>query len=404
MNTRPLSSNPNVKLHSGCSVLFPGIFLVMGLVLAGLFIWAFFQDVDVYRNFEEGTCKILSKHILENDGDDGPTYAPDFRFLVNTSSGERYETSGYQRIRQYSSGRSGKEEILDRFQVERVYPCWYDPDNPQVAVLVRGSSLGWVNVLIIIPLVFVAIGLAGVGGSLKNWGKSPEAIKQAKNAVTPTAAWLPLIKSRPGRTLNLQLMPANSHGKNLTSAVLFALLWNGFMGFVVFIGLTQEEFPIFIWACLSIFILVGLGLIYNAIRQLIVWLTAGETIVEVGAEPLRFGQTTDLYVYQEGKKQAQQIQIKVVCQEKVTYRQGTDTKSETRTFYETVLYEDFDVPIGKSGWQQNLKLSAPTNIMHSFDTSNNKVIWQIVVALKVANAPDFELAFPLRIVPPGVQV
>jgi hypothetical protein len=88
----------------------------------------------------------------------------------------------------------------------------------------------------------------------------------------------------------------------------------------------------------------------------------------------------------------------------VTYRQGTDTKSETRTFYETVLYEDFDVVIGKSGWQQNLKLTAPTNVMHSFEASNNKVIWQIVVAVKVANAPDFELAFPLRIVPPGVQV
>jgi hypothetical protein len=59
MNTRPLASNPNVKQHSGCSVLLPGIFLVMGLGFMGLFVWAFFQDVDVYRRFEAGACKII---------------------------------------------------------------------------------------------------------------------------------------------------------------------------------------------------------------------------------------------------------------------------------------------------------------------------------------------------------
>ena len=44
----------------------------------------------------------------------------------------------------------------------------------------------------------------------------------------------------------------------------------------------------------------------------------------------------------------------------------------------------------------------PAEGMHSFEAQNNEINWHIAVSIKVADAPDFDLSFPLRVVPPGL--
>ncbi len=62
---------------------------------------------------------------------------------------------------------------LDQFTIGKTYPCWYDPLNPNVAVLVRGYSL-WFWMLLLVPLGFMLIGGGGLAFTLWHWGRSPE--------------------------------------------------------------------------------------------------------------------------------------------------------------------------------------------------------------------------------------
>jgi hypothetical protein len=49
--------------------------------------------------------------------------------------------------------------VLDRFSVGHAYSCWYDPDEPGEAVLVRGyQSLWW----LLFPWPFILIGGLGL--------------------------------------------------------------------------------------------------------------------------------------------------------------------------------------------------------------------------------------------------
>ena len=88
--------------------------------------------------------------------------------------------------------------------------------------------------------------------------------------------WLPELETEPGQYLDIRLPVQSSHGKSLLGAGVMALFWNGIVSVFVIIGLTDDHLPSLVWLFLSIFIAVGLFLIYNFFRQLLVWMTAGE--------------------------------------------------------------------------------------------------------------------------------
>jgi hypothetical protein len=78
------------------------------------------------------------------------------RYLVN---GKQFVATTYDANGRWGHTRSQSQEILTRFEIGREYPCWYDPDDPAAAVLVREYT--WREYLIgIIPLaLMIATGL-----------------------------------------------------------------------------------------------------------------------------------------------------------------------------------------------------------------------------------------------------
>jgi hypothetical protein len=400
MSTRRLSSQSGRRFSKGCGTLFFLPFLLMGLGFACFLGWMFVQDLLVYQTYVEGTCEITAKRLLESSDDDGTTYAPHFEFQVSTQNGEIYRASGYQRSQMYSSGRAGKEAILARYSVEQSYPCWYNPANPQEAVLARGLSLGWAYLVVFIPLIFVAVGAGGLYSGLRTWGKSEEAEADRFIPAQALAEWLPDLDTKPGHYLDIRLPPQSSHRQSLLVATLIALFWNGIVSVFVLVGLTQDDFPVWAWYFLTPFILIGLFLIFNVGRQTLTWIFGGRTIVELSDEPLQFGQSADLFIRQSDSKPVQSTKVMLICQEWVRYRQGTDTNTEERVVYETVLFEQPSMVSQRGEWQQSLQFTIPRDAMHSFKTDNNAINWQIVVEVKLAGSPDFKLAFPLRVVPP----
>jgi hypothetical protein len=82
-------------------------------------------------------------------------YRPSFTYQVHAVDGRTSTGYNYQYSEMSSSSRSEQQAILDRFQLNGSYVCWYNPASPAEAVLDRSVGLGnW-----IIVGAFLAFGL-----------------------------------------------------------------------------------------------------------------------------------------------------------------------------------------------------------------------------------------------------
>jgi hypothetical protein len=147
----------------GC---FWGCFLFIGLaVFAGFAFGMILPAVRAQLFFIETRCTVLDKRL--GDGGDN-TWRPEVHIQYEVN-GQIRQTWTYDAAGVYSSGRAAKEAILARFVQGQQYPCWYDPADPDRAVLVRGFE--WWMLMTLIPLVFVFVGVVGLVYSRRHRGE-----------------------------------------------------------------------------------------------------------------------------------------------------------------------------------------------------------------------------------------
>ena len=84
-------------------------------------------------------------------------------------------------------------------------------------------------------------------------------------------------------------------------------------------------------------VLVGVAFAWLLIRALRIATGIGPTLVEISANPLVPGGEYDVYMSQAGRLSIKRLDLKLVCEETTTYRQGTNTRKATRRVYEQVL-------------------------------------------------------------------
>jgi hypothetical protein len=115
--------------------------------------------------YVEGRCELLDKRLIEERGGakGGVTYRAEF-LIRYTVDGREYQARTYDApsLRRSSTAfRWPKERVLATFTVGEEYPCWYDPQDPSQAVLVRDYD--WFSYAILVALVVVVcITIVGV--------------------------------------------------------------------------------------------------------------------------------------------------------------------------------------------------------------------------------------------------
>jgi hypothetical protein len=93
--------------------------------------------------------------------------------------------------------------------------------------------------------------------------------------------------------------------------------------------------------------------------------------------------------------------LTLVCEEEVSYRQGTDTRTEKRRVHEQELYLEQELAIDRGGSHEvRRSFRLPPGAMHSFEASHNKVRWRIESEGKIPSWPDLKVHFPLIVYPP----
>lgn len=125
-------------------------------------IYTLSRDLHVRREFLETRGTITKSEVLEGrTAKRGSTFTPYIAFAYEVS-GRTYSTGQYWIHTIASSGREAKEAICARFPVGSVQQAWYDPNKPEIAVLVKDFSR--------FPfVVLVSLIMAGIAAVVLLW-------------------------------------------------------------------------------------------------------------------------------------------------------------------------------------------------------------------------------------------
>jgi hypothetical protein len=409
--------------------VFSAVFLLFG---CGNLVWMLsgvvLPEWRANHEFVETTCRVLEKQIGEKDfGEDGMRYRPEVKIWYEVG-GVEYRDYHYDVYwhcdadRTYASSREDAQAILDRFELysanHKTYPCWYDPANAGVAVLVR--DYGWATwLLFTVPISFIIIGASGLLHVVLYWGKSAE--RRAATAPRvglherdmfgvagagskyPTVPQGADMTNSPGTKLKFRLPMATSPGWTLFGTLAFCIAWNGIVA--VFATMAIRSYfagkPDWLLTIFTIpFAAIGIWAIVPLVRQLLVTTGIGPTLVEISDHPLFPGGRYRVFLSQSGWLTVNRLRLLLVCEEVATYRQGTDTRTETREVFRKELFrrDSFEIRGGEP-LECEVDLTLHEGAMHSFAATHNGIDWTLVVEGDVAGWPEYKRAFPVIVRP-----
>ncbi|HZZ73498.1 MAG TPA: DUF3592 domain-containing protein, partial [Pirellulales bacterium] len=168
-------------LGNAGEALFFAFFFLLGMASLGwLLVRWVVPEWRVMHSFVPTSCRVVGK-LLESEV--GGQFLPQvseeaFRYrprihIQYVVEGQAHETATYDIDGESFPTREEAQRILDGFVDGREYPCWYDPADPDSAVLVRGFTW-WLWIVSLVPVSFLIIGGAGLIWALFQWGKSAE--------------------------------------------------------------------------------------------------------------------------------------------------------------------------------------------------------------------------------------
>ena len=380
------SSNKSGKPSKAGGLFFGCMFFGMG----ALFCWLMGLNPLLKslnsKDWVEVDCIINSSEVESHSSSDGTTYSVEISFHY-TVGGQRYRSDTYNFDTGSSSGHSGKAEVVARYPVGSEHPCWVNPEDPNQAVLSRDIPT---IVYIIIPFssVFMIIGLIallGTAGLLpKKWSFN---FNNRHKRVATEAAGTQQLKSQ-----------SSGLGK-VIGVTLMACFWNGIVSVFLFqlIKSYQSGRPDwFLTLFLIPFVLIGIGLIFGIFHSILaltnpkIELTLSESSPALGDRvQLEWSATKPL-------TKVRNLKISLQGNEAATYRRGTNSVTDNSTFFYDILLE-LDQPATQQ--RGTLELTIPLDSMHSFDSGNNKIIWQISVNGDIPRFPDIQNTYPITVRP-----
>ena len=157
-----VSSSPSGTAGKGCVTAFLSIFAIMGLVFTVFVAKAGFETVRPY--FWDRTDCVIESSAANDKGDASEfTVRYAYRFEGRNYSGTQFRTGMSQ-----SMNAAGAERAAQRYAAGTRTTCYVNASSPGESMLERSSL--WSLLFMLIPLVFVAV---GVGGIIGVWRAKP---------------------------------------------------------------------------------------------------------------------------------------------------------------------------------------------------------------------------------------
>ncbi|MEK6248770.1 MAG: hypothetical protein N2C12_11360, partial [Planctomycetales bacterium] len=179
--------------------------------------------------------------------------------------------------------------------------------------------------------------------------------------------------------------------------------WNSLVGLFVFLVIRKHLTGNTDWIFLTLlvpFASAGIWLIVILVRQ--VWQTSrvGPTRIEISDHPLRPGRQYELYVTQTGNMKINHLEMKLVCEEKAIFRQGTDTIVDSQPVSIQPILSEYDLTIHpREPFEKRCLLLIPDSAMHSFRGIYNSIHWTLAVYADVERRGNYDRDFSVIVVP-----
>jgi len=259
-------------------------------------------------------------------------------------------------------------------------------------VLTRESSGSLL--LGLIPLMFFAVGSAGLLFYRGETPSAPVGLSRGRTATIPNGA--PFRGTADGPVM---LRSKIGPGLRVVVSIGICLFWNGILTFPAteIIQSFQKGRPEwFLTFFMTPFFLVGLGMMaYVAYTVLAYFNPRIEIAVGTSAVPL--GGEFRLKWRLHGRAgRIRKFVLGIEATEAASYRRGTSTVTDKEVFFRQTVYESEDSREFSSG---KVVFMVPRGSMYSFDAPNNKIIWELVVTGEIPRWPDLDERFELTILP-----
>ena len=383
-------SRKGTAAGGGCALyLFASVFFVAGSV-----VFVFFSGVPLWRwvgaqSWETVPCVIESSSVGSHSDSDGTTYSIRIRYSY-VWEGQTYRGDAYNFFSGSSSGRSGKQKVVDQYPSRSERVCYVNPSDPGDAVLSRDFSLGYLIGCFGLLFVAVAVGVvfaarrSGSNASISRGGR-------VQAAAAPARAY------GEGR---VTLKSGSSSVVGCGVMLFVAAFWNGIVGTVLWGVLSDGDVDIFPLLFMIPFVLVGLVLVLVLFYMfLALFNPRPDLTLDPGYLPL--GGTSVLgWSFRGSTSRIRRLTITLRGEEKATYRRGTNSVTDTSVFYELVLVDTEapnEMPVGE------ISFTVPEFTAPSFDAPNNKIVWVVKVSGDIRRWPDVNAEFPLEIAPLPVE-
>ena len=375
----------------------------------GLFFYMFFirpvMGVLDARDWHATPCTIISSDVGVHDDDDGVTYSVDITYRYEVS-GRSFTSSRYSFATGSSSGRAGKQKIVDAHRPGSQALCYVDPSDPQQAVLNRKMT-GGIWLAGGLSAIFPAIGIGGiVGVAYAQHRRNRRSRALAQHADNRTraddalAAFLPDYEPRQAHE-PATLSPTGKRIGGVIAIFVFAAFWNGIVS--IFANEVVQSHRSgnpqwFLTIFLIPFLLVGIAVVGFFFYALLGLLNP-RPVLMLQSRAVELGDFLDIRWQVRGNaRRMRHMAIELRGGEEGTYRRGPDSVTEKQTVAVIPVMDSSD-PITMSDGSASAPI--PQTAMHSLQLSNNRIIWSLHVTGSIPRFPDVKDEYTITVLPRG---
>jgi hypothetical protein len=299
---------------------------------------------------------------VQEDRVEGPTYGVDVLYGYDYR-GRHFVSNRYALMGGTSTGRASKAAIVARFAPGAQVKAWLNPSDPQFAVLDRGFQ--WSMLWVLLPLVFVLIGIGGLISSIlaARPGSGPEL------EVTPTVSsdMADLVAGR-------RLLSSHSRRAALGKTLPVALIWGSIVGVIA--GITFADAGPVERGVLVLFLLIGVHLLLRAGGDLLRLGNPSITLLLEPAEPRLGEPLTAHWRFTSPPAGVRRLVITLRASEVTTRGSGRSRRTGSSDFLERVIV-DTTTP-GEIGAGE-VTIILPPRSMHSFESAHNRIVWTLEI-------------------------
>lgn len=367
-------------------------FLVIGSIVSFFIIVLPLIKTIQARDWKAAPCTVISSRVQHHSSDDGTTYSVDILYSYEID-GREYKANRYTLLGGSSSGHKGKQKVVNQHPPGAKRICYVNPRDPTDAVLNRGLSP--VMLFGLLPLVFVAIGIAGIRGTLrKAWsGELPQSLVESsrRGGMRPTAQQA------------VELKPKAGPVAKVLGGIFVSIFWNGIVAvFLVQVfdmwrsgtGGFEKWFLTFF---LIPFVLIGLGIIAFTIHSFF-GLFSPRVRMRASHSPVALGESVELSWEFAGRfDKVRDLQLQLEGREEQDTGSGKHRRTKTDVFYTADIAHFTNVNDVKSG---TVLCTIPSGHSPSDSDGAHRIIWVIRLKAQVEMGADLNDEYPITVVLP----